>query len=293
MTRTITSTSNPRIIDARKLSQRKHRTRQGRFAAEGLQVLGMAVEAMASTEGAAHIRPDVVFDCETLFTTDTAPRIRSALEKAGAEVIHVSQRVLESLSDRSHSQGLVATFSIEALLQSLDPLLLGASEDPSLLLVLDRPQYPGNIGTLIRTADAVGAIAVVVIEPAGDPFDPKCIRATMGSVFAVPLVRMHDAEQLATWSHAGIRWVAADLASGESVWEGKPLRGSIGLILGNEGEGVQDALRSLSPRSVLLPQRGHAESLNVSVAGGVLMYEWMRVNQLASSADGFPSTRDE
>jgi len=273
----VTSIANPRVVEARKLRQKKHRTRQDRFAAEGLQILGMAAEAMDSPEG-AHVRPEVVFYCEALFTTDTAPRIRDQLADAGAEAIHVSRRVIETLSDRISSQGLFATFAIKSLERSLDTLPDLASDDPQLFLVLDRPQYPGNIGTLIRTADAVGAEAVIVLEPAGDPFDPKCVRASMGSLFAVPLVRLGNVEELKKWRRPGVRWVAAELADGQTVWKTDALSGSVGLILGNEGEGIQDLLREIATTAVMLPQRGRAESLNVSVAGGILMYEWFRVN---------------
>jgi RNA methyltransferase, TrmH family len=274
----VTSTANPRVVEARKLQQKKHRTRQKRFAAEGLQILGMAAEVMDSPDGVSHIQPETIFYCEALFTTDTAPRIRDQLADAGAEAIQVSRRVIETLSDRISSQGLFVTFAIEPLERSLDSLRDRASEGPQLFLTLDRPQYPGNIGTLIRTADAVGAKAVIVIEPAGDPFDPKCVRASMGSLFAVPLVRLGHVEELRTWRRPEVRWVAADPADGQTVWRADALHGSVGLILGNEGEGIQDALREIAATSVKLPQRGHAESLNVSVAGGILMYEWFRVN---------------
>jgi len=105
----VTSTSNPRIVEARKLTQKKHRLRQNRFAAAGLQILGMALEGIASTHMAERIRPLDVFFCGELFTTDTAPTILAGLTTAGATATPVSQRVLETLSDRELSQGLVAT----------------------------------------------------------------------------------------------------------------------------------------------------------------------------------------
>jgi len=277
----ITSTSNPRIVEARKLTQKKHRLRQNRFAAGGLQILGMAIEGMASSRMAERIRPIDVFFCEDLFTTDTAPHILTQLVAAGGNGIAVSQRVLETLSDRELSQGLVTTFTIDSLLHSLDELHARACEQPQLFVVLDRPQYPGNVGTLIRTADAVGAVGVILIEPAVDAFAPKSVRAAMGSIFAIPIVRIDDAAALEDWGRgAEIRWVGADASDGSLVWESDAMSGSIGLVLGNEGEGLQHELRQMVDSMVRLPQRGGAESLNVSIAGGVLMYEWMRVNHL-------------
>ncbi len=278
MKRLITSTANPQIVEARKLSQRKHRLRQNRFAAEGLQILGRAVEAMASSEGATHVRPVTVYYCEAMFSTDTAPRILSQLCDAGAEPIHVSPQVLETLSDRVLSQGLVAVFEMSPLLRSPDSLLALDERKAEILLVLDRPQYPGNVGTLLRTVDAVGGSGVILIEPAADSFDPRAVRSSMGSLFSVPVSRTKDLAALAGVGSRRLRWVAADATGGRPVWESDALHGTIGLILGNEGEGLQEGLRSLADASVTLPQRGHADSLNVSVAGGILLYEWLRVN---------------
>ncbi|MCK5828419.1 RNA methyltransferase [Candidatus Bipolaricaulota bacterium] len=278
----VTSTSNPRIIEARKLTQKKHRLRQNRFAAAGLQILGMALEGIASQRMAGRIHPLDVFYCEELFTTDTAPSILAGLTAAGATATHVSQRVLETLSDRELSQGLVATFAIDSLLHSLDETQASDSNDPRLIIILDRPQYPGNAGTLIRTADAVGAECVIFIEPAVDAFAPASVRASMGSIFAIPTIRTDDISAIGVWAErAKLSLVGADAADGDVVWESNAMSGSIGLVLGNEGEGLQPDLQALLTASVTLPQRGNAESLNVSIAGGILMYEWMRVNQSA------------
>ncbi len=275
----IISTGNPRIIEARKLTQKKHRLRQNRFAAAGLQILGMAVEGVNSTDMAGRICPIDVFFCEDLFTTETAPQVLAGLIAAGATDLSVSQRVLETLSDRELSQGLVATFAIDSLLHSLEELPTHISKRPQLFIVLDRPQYPGNVGTLIRTADAVGAEAVILIEPAVDAFAPRSVRSSMGSIFAIPTVRTDDIIAVENWGKGiGIQWVGADASDGNIVWESEAMSGSIGLVLGNEGEGLQPDLLRMLDCIVRLPQRGCAESLNVSIAGGILMYEWMRVN---------------
>jgi TrmH family RNA methyltransferase len=279
MTNPITSTSNPRVVAARKLSQRKHRLQTDRFAAEGLQVLRMALEGMASPRMTGRICPIEVFYCEEAFTSDTAPHLVTRLAAAGAEAIAVSRRVIEVLSDRVLTQGVVATFSCSALLRLPQEIPMRDTHS-RLVLALDRPQYPGNVGTLIRTADAVGADGVIVVEPSADVFDPKAVRASMGSLFALPLARIGDGGALAAWGRSGaLRWVGTDVSEGESVWDTHALEGAIGLILGNEAEGLQESLKQIVQTTVRLPQRGRAESLNVSVAGGVLMYEWMRVNR--------------
>lgn len=275
----ITSTGNPRVVQARKLAQRKHRIRQDRFAAEGLQVLRMALEALES-DAAQRIRPLEVFFCEEAFTSDTAPQLVRGLTQAGAQAFPVATHVLEALSSRELSQGLVAVFEMSSMIHSLTQLRKRAPRTPRLVLVLDRPQYPGNVGTLIRTADAVGAESVILIEPATDALDPKAVRASMGSLFAVPLGRTQDVASIGDWGReAGLRWIGSSASQGELVWDSSAMVGSVGLILGNEGEGLDPAFDAFLQATVRLPQCGGAESLNVSVAGGVLMYEWFRRNR--------------
>jgi RNA methyltransferase, TrmH family len=281
----ITSTQNPRIVEARKLSERKYRQRQNRFLVEGLQLLSLAVEIMATSPGRAKIKPLELFYSESLFTGETAPRLLHQLTQAGAEAIPVTPHVLDTLSERDVSQGLAATFtlnklewSLEELSQTVSPSAL-ASDSASLILILDKLQDPGNLGTLIRTADAVGAQAVILLEPCVDPFDPKTVRGTMGSLFTIPFARTKDApETLSRLAKKGFRLVGADGQQGEPPWQSDILAGPVALLLGNEARGLSPELRSYLHDYVRLPLHGRAESLNVSVAGGALMYEWLRVN---------------
>jgi TrmH family RNA methyltransferase len=289
----ITSTKNPHIIEARKLAERKHRRQQNRFLVEGLQLLGLAVEMMGTPAGRAKIKPRELFYSEELFTGPTAPRLLKQLTQAGAEAIAVAPQVLDSLSERDVSQGLAVTFSLSDLEWSLDemgeeakrrnsedsPPALPSSSALALLLVLDQLQDPGNLGTLIRTADAVGAAGAILLEPCVDPFDPKTVRGTMGSLFTLPFARVKDIAETATklkiW---GYRLVGADGQQGDFPWQSQVLAGPVALTLGNEARGLSQEVRPHLDDYVRLPLRGHAESLNVSVAGGTLMYEWLRVN---------------
>ena len=262
----ITSTRNPRIVEARKLDQRKHRREQGRFLAEGLQLLHMALDAGA--------RPIEVFYCEGQFDGPEAPALLARFRETGAELISVSPNVMRALAERDMLQGLVATF---ALFETpLDEVRLTGDE---LVIVLDRLQDPGNMGTLIRTADAVGAAAVILIEPCVDPFDIKTVRGSMGSLFNVPLAHAADVQDLFDrLGRAGLRRVGADARLGEA-YGGGVLSGGVALALGNEARGLSDDVRRHIDAWARLPIVGKAESLNVAVAGGVLMVEWLRVNR--------------
>jgi len=275
----ITSTKNPRIIEARKLTQRKHRMKQNRFLVEGLQLLTMSVE-MAQTWGRA--KPLDVFYCDELFTGDTAPRLLAQLSELGANAFAVTSNVLDTLSERDTSQGLAVTFALQEMEWSLEEIgrHLAALSSNALILVLDKLQDPGNLGTLIRTADAVGVQAVILLEPCVDLFDSKTIRGTMGSLFTVPFSRIKNVDELWPWfTKVGFHPVGADAPRGKTAWEHDLLQGNIALVLGNEARGVSPELHAHLTGYVSLPLIGQAESLNVAVAGGVMMYEWLRVNQ--------------
>jgi TrmH family RNA methyltransferase len=273
---TITSTRNRRIVNVRKLDQRKHRQRQGRFLVEGLQLLHMALDAGA--------RPVEVFYCESLFTGTEAATLLNRFREKIADLVPVSERVMHVLSQRDAPQGLIATFAL--LETSLHDLCLTGRE---LVVVLDRLQDPGNVGTLIRTADAVGAGAVILIEPCVDVLDPKTVRGSMGSLFNLPLVRTDDVTRLFGWLRdSGLRPVGADAQLG-SEWGTGLWPGGVALVLGNEARGISDDARVHLQSWARLPIVGQAESLNVAVAGGVLMYAWLQANY--KRIEGAPECR--
>lgn len=266
----ITSTANRTIVEARKLRLRKHRQEQGRFLLEGLQLLTMALDAgLVAAQ---------IFYCPEHFTGPQGPalidRFAHATGKA-AELLQVTPQVMAALSEREGPQGIVGTFPLFTT-----PIEAIALDGAQLVLVLDRPQDPGNLGGLIRTADAVGAAGVVILEPAVDLFDPKAVRASMGSVFNLPVASTSDAPgALRYLTYKGLAAVGASEHAGEP-WGESALQGACALILGNEARGLSSDVTPYVRRWVSLPMRGKAESLNVGVAGGVLMYLWLRANKV-------------
>jgi RNA methyltransferase, TrmH family len=263
----ITSLKNSHIVRVRKLAQRKHRQEQDAFLVEGLQLIGLALDGGAG--------PREAFYCEAQFRGPGAPILLDRLARAGTELNAVSRTVMDSLTDRKMSQGLVATFALfETPLAALD---LSGQPEPPLVVVLDRLQDPGNLGTLIRTADAVGARAVILLEPCVDPFDPKTVRGTMGSLFSVPLARTREpAACFQLLAARGLTVVGADSTRGRLPWEPGAWPGPAALVLGNEARGLGPDVRPHVDRWLRLPVVGRAESLNVAVAGGTLMYFWLR-----------------
>ena len=262
---TITSLRNRRIVEARKLTQRKHRERQGRFLVEGLQIIHMALDALA--------QPSEAFFCSSQLASEEGRALVGRLRQTGTAVWPVSPAVMGSLCERDAPQGLVVAFELPR--QTLEDVQLAGN---SLVVIADRLQDPGNLGTIIRTADAVGASGVVLIEPSADPCDPKTVRATMGSLFSQPVVRTHDVDALfQLLGDRGVRTVGAGAHQG-SAWGEGLLAASVALVLGNEARGVSEDVRGYIQAWAHLPVRGDAESLNVAVAGGVLMYAWLRAH---------------
>ena len=225
---------------------------------------------MAVDAGASAIE---VFYCEGLFTGTEAALLLSRFRQTAAELVPVSEQVLRVLSQRDEPQGIVATFAL------LDvPLRAIPLDGDELVLVVDRLQDPGNLGTLIRTADAVGATAVVMIEPCVDAFDPKTVRGSMGSLFTVPLVHTEDVSQALGWlREQGLQIVGADAQLGTAWGTGLWAGGTV-LVLGNEARGLSEDVRAHIEAWAALPIIGQAESLNVAVAGGTLMYAWLKAN---------------
>lgn len=267
----ITSTKNRKIVELRKLSQRKHRRAQNRFAVEGLQLLAMALDS-------GHAPLDVFF-CEEVFTGDVAPALLARMRDAGGTLVPVSRSVMQAISERDTPQGIIATFPV--LTVSVEEIL-AAQLGNALLLVLDRLQDPGNLGTLIRTADAVGAAGVVLLEPCVDPFDPKTVRGSMGSLFNIPIAKTQELAHLAeTLRGDGYKITGADGYQGDLPWDmaSEALSGRVALVLGNEARGLSLDVRARLTHWVRLPLLGKAESLNVAIAGGVLMYQWVQKNR--------------
>ncbi len=268
------------MVEARKLRQRKHRQRQGRFLVDDLSILQMALEAGA--------QPIEIFYCESRLADPEAAAMLEFFRTTDAEMIAVSPQVMGTLCERDTPLGAVATFSLfEASLQTLNV------SEGSLIVVLDRLQDPGNLGTIIRTSDAVGAAAMILIEPCVDPFDPKSVRSTMGSLFNLPLVRTSDVSGLFAWfQEKGLNVVGSDARRGR-IWGDNLWTGGVTLVLGNETRGLSSDVRPHVEAWARLPIVGKAESLNVAVAGSVLMYAWLRANlrEQGSSQERAASTQ--
>lgn len=267
MTETITSAANPLIKRLRRLADRKHRRREGAFVVEGVQPVWSAVDAGAGIDTLV-VAPDLV-------NADVAERLVEREQAAGTPVARVGTALFRRLSDRDDPSGLAAV--VRARSRGLSDLLVEVDASPApVFLALHNIGNPGNLGTIIRTADATGAAGVVLIGDTTDPYAPAAVKASMGSLFATDLAECRDVDEFFSW--ASDRRVSVVATSGYSDTEHWDLTcpGPTAVLLGAEGPGLPPAVLQRSDHTVRIPMTGTAESLNLSVAAGVLLYELRR-----------------
>jgi RNA methyltransferase, TrmH family len=255
----ITSSSNPTIRQIRALRQRKERERSGLFFVEGVRLVGEALQLGADLETLV-VAPD-------LLSSPFAHELVAQQVAARTPMVEVSAEVFAGLSQKDGPQGLAAVARQRWL--PLADVRLGP---PPGWVALVEPADPGNLGTILRTADAVGAAGVILLDSATDPYDPAALRASMGAIFAVHLVRAAFSEFIA-WKRAGEVYLvgASDKAPVhyQDVLYAQPLV----LLMGSERQGLSPTQQDSCDQLVHLPMCGRSDSLNLAVATGVLLYE--------------------
>jgi len=259
----VTSAANPVVKRVRQLADRKHRRRQQAFVVEGLQPVWRAAQAGRRFQ-ALIVAPD-------LLANQAARAMVADLESDGVPVTRVSAELFGRLSDRDGPAGLAAI--VAGGLAGLDSLVVRAD---SVFVVLHELANPGNIGTIVRTADAAGAAGVILLGNTADPLSGPAIKASMGSVFATPTVAASSAAELLSWARAHGCQVAAMTGGGASdLWHTELPRPLL-VLLGNEGAGLPDELLAAADLRVRIPMTGTAESLNVAAAAAVVLFELAR-----------------
>jgi RNA methyltransferase, TrmH family len=258
----ITSAANPAVKRLRLLADRKHRRREGAFVVEGIQPVWQAVEAGADIE--------VLVAAPGLLGRSAARAMVDAQEVAGTRVARVSDDLFRRLSDRDGPGGLAAI--VRAHPAALADLPVGPD---SVFVALHEIANPGNLGTIIRTANAAGAAGVVLCGLSTDPYDPAAVKASMGALFSVPVAHAGSEEFFGWAADAGVSVVTTSAQATDSFWEA-PYPRPLALLLGSEGTGLPAEMLDRGDLAVRIPMVGTAESLNVAVAAGVLLYELRR-----------------
>jgi TrmH family RNA methyltransferase len=194
----------------------------------------------------------------------------SVLDESSATAYEVADDMLRELGDKAETPELLAVVALPE-----DDLTRVPVPEDFLGVVFDRPSSPGNIGTVIRSADAFGVHGVIVTGHAADPYDPQAVRASTGSIFAVPVVRVPAAATVTGWLPAHVQVVGTD-ENGDTDLAGCDLTGPTLLVIGNETAGMSAAWRDACDRTASIPIGGSASSLNAATAAGITLYEAAR-----------------
>ncbi|VEJ44608.1 TrmH family RNA methyltransferase [Bartonella vinsonii] len=259
----ITSLSNPIIKDLRALSQKKNRNREGLFMAEGLKLV---IDAL-----------NLGWTLQTLIFSKSKMG-NAAIENTAARtvanggfVIKASEKVMESITHRDNPQTVIGIFK-----QQWHFLETIKGRVTDVYVALERVRDPGNLGTIIRTADAVGAKGVILIGETTDPFSPETVRATMGSIFSIPLYRLDESAFL-NWSSRFNGMIIGTHLKGSIDYRTIDFKnGPVILLMGNEKQGLPDILANCCDKLARIPQSGRADSLNLAIATALMLYEIRR-----------------
>lgn len=265
----ISSVQNPKVKHAVKLRDRRDRDRHREFLIEGYRELLRAVDAGHPVS--------LLFYCEKLFLGSNEFVLIDRIESSGAQLFPCTEEVFHKLSYRDRPDGLVAVAPQKArTLQDLEKAIDG-KQNP-LLIVAEAIEKPGNLGTILRSADAVGADGVIVCDRCTDIYNPNVVRASVGTLFTLPVIEAAGDELLLWLRKRGIQ-IAAATPHAEKLYTEVSLRGPLAFVVGREQIGLSDAWMSSADIQLRIPMHGAADSLNVATATTVLLYEALRQRQ--------------
>jgi RNA methyltransferase, TrmH family len=259
----ITSTKNARVKEWASLKQKKYREQKGLFFIEGTRLVEEAFRSGAPVE--------TLLLSDSKRETGKLDEIIHMANDHGVEMIEVNDAVISHVTDTQTPQGVVAI--VRYYEHDLEQSIQGKRD--ALYLALEQIQDPGNLGTMIRTADAVGATGVFIGLGSVDLYNPKVVRATMGSLFHLPVFEVDLLNVLPALKERGIQVIGTSVQADQTVYD-VDLTGNVVFVIGSEAHGLSEEMRMLVDTEVNLPMPGSAESLNAAVASAVILYEAVR-----------------
>ena len=260
MAHQISSASNPLIKMLKALHQKKGRAETGLFLAEGARLAREAADL--------GVWPQTMIYAADALQRGQVRELIAAAERQGVRLVETSETVLGQIAKRDNPQTVIGAYR-----QSLSPL---AAITGDVVVALEGIRDPGNLGTILRTADSVGAAGVVLVGECCDPFSVEAVRASMGSIFAVKLARASFDELLRYKQARGASMIGASL-KGSGLDADRPLAQRLIVLMGNEQSGLPAEMEAACDLLVRLPMRGRADSLNLAVATAVMLYDvWRR-----------------
>ena len=264
----ISSKDNEQIKAIKKLKEKKYRDETNCYIVEGIKLVKEAI-----SENAAIKMIVICEDCDEVELKNNSSkdnRIEQSLlyEIAKYECIYVTKKVFSLLSEVKTPQGILAVVKREDSIEKID-----YTED--MILVLDGIQDPGNLGTILRTADSANLKQIILSEEVADPYNPKVVRSTMGAIFRMNIIRTDNlVKTLQMLKKHKYEVVATSLDTNNSIYDIDYNKKVI--VIGNEAKGVSKEIQNLADKKVKIPMLGKTESLNASVAAGIMIYEYVR-----------------
>lgn len=262
----ITSLQNSAIKNVVKLSKSKDRLEQQLFLIEGARELSLALEGDYEVAE--------VFVCGELFSTSRYPKVLEPI--SNSKIVEISREVFHKIAYRDNSDGIVVLARPKR--HGLDDLTLSRESDPNInpfLVLLESVEKPGNLGAVLRTADAAGVDAVLVCDPRTDLYNPNVIRSSVGTLFTVQTALCTSSEALEWLREYNIASFAAELEAAE-YYQNIDFTGPSAIVMGTEAEGLTDFWLANATKRIKIPMRGKIDSLNVSVSTAILTFEAMR-----------------
>ncbi len=255
----ISSKENEFIKHIKKLKDKKYRDINKEFVIEGIKIIKEAIEENANIKQ--------IIICDNCQNLGIIPK-DLMYEIAKYECIYVTENILKSISDVNTPQGILAIIGIENEEKQID-----YTQD--IIVALDDIQDPGNLGTILRTVDSIGLKQILVSKGTADCYNPKVIRSTMGAIFRIKIIECEDLLQtLKEVKKHKFEVVTTSLQTENSIYEIKYNKKAI--VIGNEANGVDKQIREISDIQIKIPMLGKTESLNASVATGIVLYEYVR-----------------
>lgn len=257
MIETILSKDNKLIKEIKKLKEKKYRTAYSKFIVEGFRFVE---EALKSS-----------FNVPYLFFCDKSENkfenfINTIEIKGNTKIFKVSEAVLNSILSTENPQGIAAVVENKAF---------NINCDDGFYVLADKVQDPGNMGTIIRTADAAGANGVIITKGTVDIYNDKTLRATMGSIFKIPIIIENEFETVYKLKKNGFKLIVSSLETKNNFYD-IDLKGKVIIAVGNEGSGISEKIYSIADEKVKIPMPGNAESLNAAIAAAIMMFEAVR-----------------
>lgn len=256
----ITSETNPLIKKVKKLNTRKGREKYNQYFIEGIRGVEQLLENGAPVQ-------EVMYSRE-IFNLQGGRTLIDRLTGLGIKVCEIDRNLFKEIGDTITPQYVLAVVRIKHYM--LDAVL---RKTHLLLVIVDGVQDPGNLGTIIRTADAAGAYGIILLKGTADPYSSKCVRSTMGSVFSLPIIQAENIKDIFyILKRHGLKIIAASL-DGNIPYYQQDFTGNVAIVIGNEARGITREVCEYVDLFARIPMKGKAESLNAAVACGIFLYK--------------------